>query len=433
VQHLILLGLNHTSAPLELREKLAFDAPRRAAALAALRQRFDQCEAVILSTCNRVELYVARAPHGHPRHADLVQFLAEFHQVLAEDLSPHTYEKSERDVVKHLFTVASSLDSMVVGETQILGQVREAYGEAVQAEAAGSLLHPLFQRAVAVGKEVMTETSLAEGRLSIATIAIDYARRIFDGFSDKTILIIGAGKMGSLLLANLAALSPGKLLISNRDPAKAQKLAEKFNGDVAPFERVEEYLAAADIVVSSTGAEKPILTRKLFERVMRARRYKPVFLIDIAVPRDIAPEVGELENVYLYNLDDLQQVASATQGQRTAAIQDATKIIEEHVRQFTAWNRARLLAPFIDQLYRRSHAQAQEELARAIAKLPPVSAEERQHLEEVTRRIVNKLLHDPVQMLRQAEGLHAPMTQYMHAMEKLFRLDADEAEDSSEA
>ncbi len=428
MQRLILLGLNHTTAPLAVREKLAFNAEQRAAALDALRRRFNHCEAVLLSTCNRVELYVAGESHGKPRAHEVLEFFAGLRSLDPNLLKSHLYEKTNRDVVTHLFSVACSLDSMVLGETQILGQVREAYEAARNLGTAGTMLHPLFQRAAAVSKKVMAETSLAEGRLSVASIAVEYARRIFDVFTDKTVLSIGAGKMASLVLANLAALSPGSLIVCNRDITKAQQLAEKFSGRVAPFESLADQLAAADIVVSSTGALEPIITRKVFEAVMKRRHHKPVFLIDIAVPRDVESAVGELENVYLYNMDDLQQVVAATRGQRQGSIEAAGKIVADQVEEFIQWHRTRQLGPVIDQLYRRSHAVAQEELTRALQKLPNISPSEKQHLEDLTRRIVNKLLHDPVQMLRDTQSTHQPTERYVHAMEKLFKLEESGAD-----
>src|SRR5215213_6473020 len=293
MQRLLLLGLNHATAPLGVREKLAFTPEQRTAALAALRQRYDGIEAVLLSTCNRVELYAARAVHGHPRPEEMVDFLASLRSIPAADFRQHLYHKAETGVVEHLFTVASSLDSMVVGETQILGQVREAYDAARDAGATGPVLNPLFQRAAAVGKQVMTETSIAEGRLSVASVAVDYARRIFDHFNDKTVLCIGAGKMTQLVARGFAGLKPKRLLCCNRDPAKAQRLAEPFGGEAVPFERLDEHLIAADVVVSSTGSSHPIITRARFETLLKQRRYRPIFLIDIAMPRDVEPSVGE--------------------------------------------------------------------------------------------------------------------------------------------
>ncbi|MDB5292407.1 MAG: hemA [Phycisphaerales bacterium] len=425
MQRLLLLGLNHTTAPLEVREKLAFGAKQRGEALASFAQRFPGCEAVLLSTCNRVELYVARQTHGRPRVEEMVDFLSELHNVPAASFQDHLYEKANQLVVEHLFTVTSSLDSMVLGETQILGQVREAYEAACQAAAAGTLLNPLFQRAIAVGKQVMHETALNEGRLSVASVAVDYARNIFEHFRDKTVLAIGAGKMSQLVLQGFVGLSVGQLLICNRDAQKAQGLAEKFNGRGVAFDSLAEHLVAADIVVTSTGAPHPIITRRLFDSIRRQRRYRPLFLIDIAVPRDVEPAVGEVDGVYLYNLDDLQQVVSTTQSQRMEAVAAARAIVTRHVAEFAAWNRQREMGPAIHRLYSRYHQIAQDELARTLNKLPGLEAGEKAHLEDLARRIVNKLLHDPVQVLRQADGMHTPATQYLHALEKLFQLGED--------
>jgi glutamyl-tRNA reductase len=402
MQRLLLLGLNHSTAPLAVRERMAMSNEQRAEALAAFRARFEGCEAVLLSTCNRVELYAARALHGHPRPEEMIDFLAKLRAIPASDFREHLYHKSERGVVEHLFAVASSLDSMVIGETQILGQVREAYDAARELGSTGSVLNPLFQRASAVGKQVMTETSIAEGRLSVASVAVDHAGRIFDHFNDKTVLCIGAGKMTSIVARGFAALRPKRLLCCNRDPA---------------------HLVAADIiVVSSTGSPLPIITRSRFDALRKQRRYRPIFIIDIALPRDVEPAVGELENVYLYNLDDLQHAVSATQSQRKESIDAARAIVVKHVDAFLAWHRAREMGPFIERLSQRYHQLAREELDRTIAKLGDVTDAEKAHLEELTRRIVNKLLHDPITALRQSDSPHAPAAAYLHAMEKLFQL-----------
>jgi glutamyl-tRNA reductase len=423
MQRLVVIGLNHNTAPLTLRERLAFSAPERDSALQVLRQRFQDCEAVLLSTCNRVELYIARQMHGHPQPAEIVVFLAESRRMKVEELQNHLYNKSERDVVKHLFSVAASLDSMVLGETQILSQVRDAYDAATRAGTTGPMLHPLFQRAVAVGKQIHSETGLSEGRVSVGSVAVEYARRIFDSFADKTVLSIGAGKMSGLVLAGIAALNPRKLLVCNRDIEKARELAARFNGSTVEFDRLADHLAQADIVITGTRSTEPIITREMFDTVIRRRKYKPVFIIDIAVPRDVAAEVGEIANVYLYNLDDLQKSVSQTQDNRSAAAVQAARIIDDQVRDFAAWHRARMMGPMIDQLYRQSHAVAQEELARTLAKLSGITNGDRQQLEELTRRIVNKLLHDPIQVLRDTESQHAPMAPYLHAVEKLFKLE----------
>jgi glutamyl-tRNA reductase len=431
MQHLLLLGLNHATAPLTVREKVAFAGNGRDRAVEAMRARFPNAEITLLSTCNRVELYAARAVHGHPRAEEIVAFLAEFHGINAGEFAPHLYQKTDREVVTHLFTVASSLDSMVLGETQILGQVREAYDAARALGATGALLNPLFQRALAVGKEVMSATSIAEGRVSVASVAVDYARRIFDSFSDKCVLSIGAGEMASLVLQSFAQLKPRRMIVTNRSPEKAVELAAKFGGEALPFEGLNEHLVAADVVVSSTGATQAIITAAQIAGLRKARRYRPMFLIDIALPRDVEAGVGDLENVYLYNIDDLQQVVAGTMDQRKDAVEAARAIVTKQVEGFVAWHRAREMGPVIDRLSKRYHQVAAEELQRTLNKLPGIGDAERAHLEELTRRLVNKLLHDPISMLRKSEGMHGASGQYLHALEQLFRL--EDGNDSGEA
>jgi glutamyl-tRNA reductase len=440
MHRLLLLGLNHTTAPLDVREKLAFDAKQCRHALAAFRSKFVECEAVLLSTCNRVELYIGRSAHAHPSIEEMVGFLAEFHGVGAELFREHLYHKKDREVAEHLFTVSSSLDSMVLGETQILGQVRDAYDLSRELEGVGPLLNPLFQRAIAVGKQVMHETRLNEGRLSVASVAVDYAKRIFETFTDKTVLCIGAGKMTTLALQGFVGLKPRHLLVCNRDPAKAAALAQKFNGEPVPFDHLDDHLAVADIVVTSTGSSHPIITSQQFKRIRRRRRNRTLFLIDIAVPRDVEVGVGDIENVYLYNLDDLQQVVQTTQASRRDAIDAAQAIVETQVSDFAAWHRAREMGPVIDRLYRRYHRMAQEELARTRGKLSgDLSEQDEAHLEDMVRRLVNKLLHNPIQVLRQGEsaGAHTPPGGYLHAFQKLFQVgheaDGDPAEQAQPA
>jgi glutamyl-tRNA reductase len=428
MDRLLLLGLNHTTAPLEIRERLAFNAQQRSDAIAKFRHTFEGCELVLLSTCNRVELYTARPVHGQPKRDEVIEFLSQFHSLPVSSFSPHLYHKSQREVIDHLFHVAASLDSMVLGETQILGQVRDAYECAQQLHSAGSMLNPLFQRAIAVGKEVMHETSLTEGRLSVASVAVDYARGIFDKFHDKTVLCIGAGKMATLVLQHFAGLQPGSLLICNRNPEKAVALAERFGGKQVPFENLSDHLVVADIVVTSTGAAQPVITRQQFEGLRKRRRYRPIFLIDIAVPRDIEAAVGEVENVYLYNLDDLQQVVSKTQASRTEAVGSARAIVAKHIDAFVAWHRQRELGPAIHQLYSRYHAIALEEVTRTLGKLPNATDAEKAHLEDLARRIVNKLLHDPVQTLRTHGADTGAMVPYLHALERLFQLGEKDGE-----
>src|SRR5450432_1788178 len=422
MQRLLLLGLNHTTAPLEVRERLAFDLDQSRQALASLRQTFPESEAVIISTCNRVEMYVARAVYGHPRAEEMTDFLADFHQVPQDIFRSHLYEQSEHEVVKHLFAVTASLDSMVLGESQILGQVRQAYDLARELNATGGVLNPLFQRALAAGKEVMHTTSLNEGSLSIAGVAVGYAKRIFDHFDDKNVLCVGAGKMATMALRGFAALKPKQLIVCSRDIEKAKRVATEFSGIGAGFGTLDQQLVSADIVITSTGAAQPVITRSQFEILLKQRRYRPIFIIDIAFPRDVEASVGELEHVYLYNLDDLQNAITDTHSQRSEAIDSARAIVAKHVDEFVLWNRQREMGPLIDQLYQRLHKIAADEVGRTINKFPNLGPDEKTHLEELARRLVNKLLHDPVKTLRENDKMHASPAQYIHAIEQLFKL-----------
>jgi len=420
MHRLVVTGLNHSTAPLAVREKLSFSPDRRAAALTAFTAQWPGAEAVLLSTCNRTELYVARAVHDHPRSDEMAAFLAAFQGLAPADVARYFYHKEDRSAVEHLFAVAASLDSMVLGETQILGQVRDAYEAASAAGCARAALSPLFQRAIAAAREVMNTTALAEGRVSIASVAVQYAQRIFDTFADKTVLSIGAGKMGTLVLRHFRELTPGTLIICNRDLHKAQALAARFGGRAEALSDLRRCLVLADVVISSTGSDEPIITRELFSGILHQRRYRPIFIIDIALPRDVEPEVGEIENVYLYNIDDLQRVVSQTHSQRASAVEQARSILARHVEDFAVWSRTRQIGPFIESLYRFYHAIAAREADRTLNKLSADEQTNRQQLLDMARRIVNKILHGPVQRLRNADALTPSGAQYLAAMQSLL-------------
>ncbi len=405
MNRLLLLGLNHTTAPIDVRERLALAPTELPLAIGRFRERFPQCEMVLLSTCNRVELYIGRQTHGHPRVEEMISFLADVTGCSSDAFRAHLYQKTNRDVVGHLFDVASSLNSMVLGETQILGQVRSAYDIAKLASATGPLLNPLFQKAIAVGKQVMAETPLASGRTSVASVAVDCARQVFDSFDDKTILSIGAGEIASLTVQNFAALRPRQLLVCNRDSDRAERLADRFGGSAIPFGRLGEAIIEADVVVTSTGAAHPIVGRDYFEPLHAARAGRPMLMLDIALPRDIDPAVGGFANVHLRNLDDLQSVVATTLDSRSTSAEMARQIVARHVDEFFASFHAREMGPVIDRLYQRYHELAAVELERLIGKQPTISVAERNRLEELARRIVNKLAHEPVQQLRKrADG-----------------------------
>ena len=427
---LLVVGLNHKTAPLQVRETLAFNGDALRSALALFRQRHPAAEAVLLSTCNRVELYIARPLSGEPTFHTLVQFLAEARGLKSADLHGHLYHHEDRAAVEHLFAVASSLDSMVLGETQILAQVKQAYQTAVEAGCVGAggegggdtrVFHTLFQRSIAAAKDVHDSTELSSGRLSIASVAVDLARSVFERFDDKTVLCVGAGEMANLMLTHLRGLNPKKLVITNRSLPRAEALAQEFHGQAAPFTALEELLVEADIVLTSTGATEAVITEAMFRGLLKPRKYRPIVMIDIAVPRDVAAAVGALSNVYLYNIDDLQEVADSNRGKRDAQIEQSTAIVTRHVEDFLQWFAARDVGPIVKALYAHANQVAQAEVEALLAKHPEWSPEHRAAVEKLTHRVVSKLLHTPVtQITQQAETTARPML--AAALRKLFGL-----------
>lgn len=424
---LLLIGLNHTTAPLDVRERLALAPQRAFEAITAWQERSNGGEVVMLSTCNRVELYLSDGEAV--TRESVVAFLAEFFAVPASGFASNLYESHGRAAVEHLFSVASGLDSMVLGETQILGQVRQAYDVSRQAGATGPVLNPLFQRAAAVGKEVRTDTALGEGRVSVASVAVDYAKRIFDTFADKTVLCLGTGKMTRLVLQGFTALKAGRVLVASREQSRADAFAAKFGGQGVTMDDLDRHLIAADVIIGSTGATHPVVTRDRFAGLLKKRRYRPAFFLDIAVPRDIEPGVGELEDVYLYNLDDLQQVVSQTLAGRGGAVAAARAVVRRHVDAYAAWHRQREIGPLIDALYRRGNDIARAEVERTLAKMDLDDAG-REQVEQLVHRVVQKLLHGPVSQLKQAHEPRGDGPAYVHAVEKLFGLGPAKPDDT---
>lgn len=427
---LVVVGVNHRTAPVELRESIAFTPDAASDAINLLREKFPGSEVVILSTCNRVELYFVRPVGGQPSIAEITLFLSDFHKLAPDQLTPHVYHREDRAVIEHLFAVASSLDSMVVGETQILAQVKAAYQHASAAGSAGKVLHALFQRAFAAAKDVHEKTNLSAGRLSVASVAIDLARSVFDRFDDKTVLCVGAGKMASLMLRHLVDLKPGKLLITNRTFENAQAAAATFHGEARPLEQLDQLLTEADILLTSTGASQPVITEARFKALLKARRYRPIVIIDIAVPRDVETAVGTLRNVYLYNVDDLQEVAAGNKEKRDEKITASRAVLADHVEEFLKWFAARDVGPIVKALYERCNQIAAAELEAIYARTPDMTPEQKAELARLTHRLVGKILHDPVtQLTARAEHTARPML--ATALKKLFSLDKD-ASDSHE-
>ncbi len=427
------VGLNHRTAPLTIREKLATSGDILRQALGAYQERFPDAEGVLLSTCNRVELYTSRPLRAEPSPDIASAFLADLHHLSPADLAPHMYHYEDRQMVEHLFSVASSLDSLVIGETQILSQVKQAYQAACELHCAGKpggVFHTLFQRALAAAKEVHESTSLSSGRVSVASVAVDLARGVFDDFSDKTVLCVGAGKMATLMLRHLQGLAPKQLVITNRSAAKADALAREFRGRAAPLDQLPDLLVEADIVLSSTGAEHAVITADQFRNLLKPRRYRPVVMVDIAVPRDIEPAVGKLNNVYLYNVDDLQRVVNETRGKRDDAVEQSHSVLHRHVEDFVRWFGARDVGPIVRALYEQSHDIARREMDELFARMPELTTDQRHELERMMHRVIGKMLHAPVtQLTQQAEASARPML--AAAILKLFELKTQQKDENS--
>jgi glutamyl-tRNA reductase len=331
--NLTAIGCSYRTTPVELRERLAFDEPKLGRALTELAARYG-CEAVLLSTCNRVELYLARLPDSPGFDVDLVaEFVGECHQVPTAQIRPVLYDHRDAAAVRHLFRVAASLDSLVVGEGQIAGQVKRAFELARRTGTTGPLTNSLFNQALRAAKRVRTETGVSHGHVSVSSVAVDYARQVFETFDDKTVLVIGAGKMGRLTLKSLRALGPRRILVTNRSPEKAAEVAGGCGGRAVPWEDLDAALAEADVVLSTTGSPEPVVPRRRWDAI-RARRTSRVVILDVAVPRDFDPRIHDGDQTCLFNIDDLQRVRDRTIAQRQKHVAAAETIVEQETRRF---------------------------------------------------------------------------------------------------
>jgi glutamyl-tRNA reductase len=423
---LLALGCSYRTTPVEVRERLAFNEEQLGRALDALANQLGY-EAVILSTCNRVELYLGRvpsAPGASACPAEVADFLAEFHAFPAEEVRPHLYAYQDGEAVRHLFRVAASLDSMLVGEGQISGQVKKAYDRALLQGATGPLLNTLFPHARRVAKRVRTETGIAQGHVSVSSAAVEYVREVFDHFGDKTVLVIGAGKRGELTLKHLKGLCPRRILVTNRSPAKAQTVAAGCGGEPVPWDKLDEVLARADIVLSTTGAPEPIMTRARYEKVKARRGGRQTVILDIAVPRDFDPRIHDGDSTFLFNIDDLQKVREATLERRRQHIRPAEVIVEKETEKFLRdWARRRN-GPVIERLTRDFEAKRQEVVAGLLTRLDgKLSADDRRCIEKAFQLLQNKFLHGPISVLSEESHAAAPEGHtLLDALRKLFRL-----------
>jgi glutamyl-tRNA reductase len=393
---LALVGLSHKTAPVEIRERLAFSSDGVRTALTALTGRQEVNEAMILSTCNRVEVVAQSSGDDTIR-----EFLCEFHQIPHDSLSKHLYSFRNADAIRHIFRVTSSLDSMVIGEPQILGQVKEAYRIASDAGTVGMHLTALMNRAFAVAKKIRTETGISQSAVSISYAAVELARKIFGDLSGKTIMIIGASKMGELAAKHLKRAGASSVLVTNRTFERAVEMAKIFEGAAVPFEHFGDHMVGADIVITSTGAPHFIIGRSLAEQVMHRRKNRPIFFIDIAVPRDIDPAVNEIDNAFLYDIDDLQQVIDANLKERLKEAIRAEEIVGQEVEAFCLKMQAREVAPTIVELRECLEKLRRDEIERNRRHLKDLSPEQQAAVDQITRSIVNKILHPPIEQLKQ--------------------------------
>ncbi len=399
MQRFVVLGINHKFAPLEVRERLAYPDRRIPAALKTIRERADCEEAVLISTCNRVEVYAFT--EGDDARERLLRGLAADHSMKPEFLEQYCYFHRGRDAVEHLIRVAGGLDSLVLGETQILSQVKKSYLLAQSENATGKALNGLFHRAFQAAKRLHTETGIGEGQLSVSATAVRFVKRVFEDLGDKTALLIGVGEVGELTLTYLREAGIGRVIVVSRNLERAKEAAARFQGDAVPFDLLQDYLPAAHVVISQTAAEGRILERKHFKDSQKKRGYSSVFVLDLAVPRDIAEDVGELEGVFLYNVDDLEQVVAEHAMERSRELENCRVIVADETDHFLKGFQTYAAGPLITELRDKAEQVRQAEVERLMAKLRDLPPEAQEEIKGFSTRLLNKLLHPQIQGIKQ--------------------------------
>jgi glutamyl-tRNA reductase len=418
--YIMVVGLNFRSAPVEIRERFALPAGGLGEALERLRRSGRISEVVVVSTCNRTEVYAVVEDRVEGQE-EIYRFLSEMSGVPRQELLPHLYQYGEADAVRHLFRVACGLDSMVLGETQILGQVRQAFLFAQEAGATGTIQNNLFRRAVTVAKRAHSETRIGENAVSVSYAAVELAKKIFESLEQKTVLIIGAGKMSELTAKHLNANGATRVLVVNRTYERANELAEKFNGKALDMNSLDLALKEADIVVSSTGAEGYVVTKEHVQATMKQRRHRPLFLIDIAVPRDLDPEMAKIDNVFLYDIDDLEGVIAVNLQERQKEAEKVGVIIGEELAAFKQWLNQQEAIPLIQQL-REKALQAQSNLMQnLINKMPNLTEKEMHTVNKLTNALVNQLIHEPIKQVKEM-ATEKDAELYLEAFSRIFGL-----------
>lgn len=432
--HLFLIGVSHRTAPVDVRERLDFSSRDVGAAVDALASRSSAAESVVLSTCNRSEIYVASPSPARVR-GEIVEFLTDYHGLPLETFEPHLFSLTDQEAARHLFRVAAGLESLVVGEPQILGQVKDAFQAAAERRCAGPILRKLFHSSFAVGKRVRTETALGEGAVSISFAAVALARKIFGRLTGRRVLVVGAGEISTLTAQHLRAQGVGEMTIASRTVVHAEALASAVGGHAIAWEQMPAALAHADIVLTATGSQRPIITRAHVDAATGRRRRDPLFIIDVAVPRDVESSVGDLEQVFLYNVDDLQSIVQENLSRRGAEVERAERIVDDELARFLAWQRSRGAVPTIVALRERFDAIRRAELQRLEGKLAGLSPDGRAAVDQVTRLIVEKLLLEPTEQLKALPDEETQVA-YTEAVNRLFRLrtvDAAPADETAPA
>ncbi len=401
---IVVVGLNHKTASVEIRERLSFSRGRLKECLEELSRYSDEIkERIVISTCNRVEVY-ARAAENGKGIQKIKEFLSEYHHIPLNEIEDYLYCYSIPDSVRHVFRVSAGVDSMIVGEPQILGQIKDSYFLAKTSNYSGLILNQLFERAFKVAKRVRTETRIAEAAVSISFAAVELAKKIFAKLQDKCVMLIGVGEMAELAMRYLAQNGVKTFLVTNRTYERACKLAEALNGKALRFEHLKTALLEADIVISSTSSPHFVIKKEGVQEILKARRQRPIFFIDIAVPRDIDPEVNELDNVYLFDIDDLERVVTSNRKEREREAKRAEKIIEAETLKFTKWLGIHKVTPIIVSLREKAEQIRHQELKKALAKWGDLPNEKREILEGLTSSIVNKILHEPtINIKKEAE------------------------------
>jgi glutamyl-tRNA reductase len=404
VSELFVVGISWRTAPVAVREKLAFREEEVPGVLRGMTGALPVAEALLVSTCNRVEVYGVARPGQEPTGA-VRRFLAEARNVRPSDVADVLYDHRGSAAVRHVFRVASALDSLVLGEAQILGQLKAAYAVSGQAGTSGPVLGRCLERAFGVAKRVRTETSISRGAANVSSVAVELAVRVFGDLTGKRVLVIGAGKMSTLAARHLYASGAQRIVVTNRSPEKAEALAAEIDGEARPWADLEGLLVDADVVISSTGAREPILTKPLFKKVTKARRWRPIMVIDIAVPRDAEPAIADFDGLYLFDIDDLEKVVAANLAERAKAGEQAARIVEHEAGQFERWLRSQGVVPTIRALRERFAQVADAEVQKtldALARREHTPAQQREAIQRLVQLVVNKLLHPPTVALREA-------------------------------